>query len=83
MALAAKVEVTADDQLSEMQSHVSIKAGGVEYVASHDLAAPMALVTRTDKLMKKANGLVGTDKAKALWNACNSEDLHDFTTLLK
>ena len=83
MDLAAKVIITADEQLSEMQSHVTIQAGGIEHVASHDLAAPMALNTRIDKLMKKAAGLVGTDKAKALWTACNSEDLHDFTILLK
>ena len=83
MALAAKVKVTADDQLSEMQCHVLIKAGGVEYVASHDLAAPMPFNTRTEKLLKKASGLVGLDKSKALWDACNRGSLHDFTALLK
>lgn len=82
IAVAAKIKVTADEQLSEMQSHVTIQTGGKEHIASHDLAAPVSLNIRTDKLMKKATGLVGADKAKAIWRACKSEHLHDFTTLL-
>ena len=82
IALATKVEVTADETLSEMQSHVTLNAQGSEQTVNHDLAAPMAITTRGDKLRKKACGLVGTDTAEALWAACQSKDLRDFTTLL-
>lgn len=82
VALALRVEVVGDDQLSEMQSHVTVRAAGTDHVATHDLAAPMPFKTRHEKLMKKASGLVGEDRALALWNACQSESLNDFTTLL-
>ena len=66
VALALRVEVVGDDQLSEMQSHVTVRAAGTDHVATHDLAAPMPFETRHEKLMKKASGLVGEDKALAL-----------------
>lgn len=80
--LAAKVEVTGDDNLTEMQSHVTVHADGVKHAIHHDLAAPMPLITRGEKLRKKASGLVGVDKADALWDACDGESLETFTALL-
>ena len=49
---------------------------------THDLAAPMPLSVRKEKLLKKANGLVGSEVANALWAAVQGEDLNIFTTLL-
>jgi hypothetical protein len=42
----------------------------------------MPLSVRKEKLLKKANGLVGSEVANALWAAVQGEDLNIFTTLL-
>ena len=80
--LAQKVAVTGDETLSEMQSIVRIVTDVNDHTVTHDLAAPMPLSVRKEKLLKKANGLVGSAVASALWAAVQGEDLKTFTTLL-
>jgi 2-methylcitrate dehydratase PrpD len=80
--LAQKVAVTGDETLSEMQSKVRIVTDVNEYTVTHDLAAPMPLSVRQEKLLKKANGLVGSAAVNALWAAVQGDDLKTFTTLL-
>ena len=80
--LAQKVAVTGDETLSEMQSKVRIVTDVNDHTVTHDLAAPMPLSVRKQKLLKKANGLVGSAVASALWAAVQGEDLKTFTTLL-
>ena len=80
--LAQKVAVTGDETLSEMQSKVRIVTDVNDHTVTHDLAAPMPLSVRKEKLLKKANGLVGSAVASALWAAVQGEDLKTFTTLL-
>ena len=80
--LAQKVAVTGDETLSEMQSKVRIVTDVKDRTVTHDLAAPMPLSVRKEKLLKKANGLVGSEVANALWAAVQGEDLNIFTTLL-
>jgi len=80
--LAYKVVVTGDESLSEMESCVRIVTSTEGYTVTHDLAAPIPLSVRRDKLLKKASGLVGADTANALWAAILAEDLQNFTNLL-
>ena len=80
--LAQKVAVTGDETLSEMQSKVRIVTDVNDHTVTHDLAAPMSLSVRKEKLLKKANGLVGSAVASALWAAVQGDDLKTFTTLL-
>jgi hypothetical protein len=81
-SVAQKVAVTGDETLSEMQSKVRIVTDVNDHTVTHDLAAPMSLSVRKEKLLKKANGLVGSAVASALWAAVQGEDLKTFTTLL-
>ena len=80
--LAQKVAVTGDETLSEMQSKVRIVTDVKDRTVTHDLAAPMPLSVRKEKLLKKANGLVGSEVANALWAAVQGEDLNILTTIL-
>lgn len=80
--IAAKVEVIGDANQSEMQAHVTITTGGTEQILQHDLAASLPLNIRQEKLLKKAAGLVGTQKCNALWAACRGNSLNDFANLL-
>ena len=80
--MAQKVAVTGDETLSEMQSCARIVTDVKDHTVTHDLAAPMSLSLRKDKLLKKAKGLVRPDAANALWVAVQGEDLSALTTLL-
>jgi 2-methylcitrate dehydratase PrpD len=82
VALAAKVSVTGDDNLTEMQSDLRVIAGGQEHKTSHDLAAPITLSRRREKLLTKASGLIGEADANAIWQACQGDSLSEFTALL-
>ncbi len=67
-ALRARVTVTADDTLAETASHLRVTlAGGEVRQARHDLAAPMPLQDRQDRVRAKAAALLGTDIAARLW----------------
>ena len=81
-SIAQKVVVTGDETLSEMQSCARIVTDVKDHTVTHDLAAPMSLSLRKDKLLKKAKGLVGPDAANALWVAVQGEDLSALTPLL-
>jgi 2-methylcitrate dehydratase PrpD len=75
MALRQKVDVVADDELSETQAKVvlTLLDGRVISVA-HDLNMPMPLDQRQTRLRAKAETLLGPKKADALWTAVNGGD---------
>lgn len=81
-ALAALVVVIGDETLSEMQSHVTLKADDDVFTLTHDLAAPISLEVRQEKLLKKAAGLIGSKETQGLWGACQGEALDVFTSHL-
>jgi len=77
VALRQKVEVLADETLTEMQSRVvGAMQGGNTVKATHDLNAPMSLGDRETRLRTKVTALLGSSKSEALWAAVNSNDVN-------
>jgi len=66
-ALAARVQVIADDSIAETAT--CVRVNGVQY--SHDLNAPITLQMRQDKLLSKARALIGAT-TDPLWQAITS-----------
>lgn len=64
VALRQNVTVVADDGLTEMQVQVDLD----NTVLHHDLAAPMPIEQRTEKLRRKGRALLG-DLEEKVWNA--------------
>ena len=79
VALRSRVRVHADDALTEMQASVRVSLRDGQIIERfHDLAAPLDLSVRTEKLERKAAGLIGPQAAQALWQACQGDDLAAF-----
>ena len=78
IALRDKVHVTAQDGLSETAANVRID--GAE--ARFDLAAPLSLAQRTDKMRTKIAALMG-GQADAVWQAGQSGDVAAITALMR
>ncbi|MDF1726989.1 MAG: MmgE/PrpD family protein [Sulfitobacter sp.] len=82
-AMRARIEVVADDRLTETQSEIAVHLkGGAMRRLKHDLLAPMTLELRASKLRTKATALVGAARAEALWQALQQEDLRPLTDQL-
>ncbi|APE43314.1 2-methylcitrate dehydratase [Sulfitobacter alexandrii] len=76
VALRARIRVSEEARLSETQSEVAVSlAGGAMRRLKHDLSAPLSLETRAAKLQDKAVALLGEDRAEALWQAAQGDDL--------
>jgi 2-methylcitrate dehydratase PrpD len=74
--LAARVEVTGKDSLSDTQCEVEIElAGGAHAEATHDLADPLSEAALEAGLRGKARGLLGEATADRLWSAVAALDL--------
>ncbi len=79
-ALREKVEVVEDENQSEMQSLVTITlTSGEVRRLRHDLAAPMTLEVRSEKLRGKVQALIGDVHAETLWQAVTGKDLDTVT----
>ncbi|MGC3937141.1 MmgE/PrpD family protein [Roseobacter sp. EG26] len=82
-ALRQKILVHEDARLSEMQAKVQItRQNGEVAEFSHDLAAPMRLATRREKLQIKARDLVGAEMADQIWAAIASDDFAGLCLIL-
>lgn len=66
------VTVVGDDTLSETQARV-VLTGGSDPERYADLAQPMSLEDREDRLLDKARTVVGPDHAMSLWNAVQAD----------
>jgi 2-methylcitrate dehydratase PrpD len=74
-ALAARVEVSGKEALSDTQCEVDIELAGGEHVESaHDLAAAMSTEVLEAGLRGKARGLLGESAAGKLWSAVAALD---------
>ena len=74
-ALAARVEVSGKEALSDTQCEVDIElAGGGHIESAHDLAAPMSEEVLEAGLRGKARGLLGEATADKLWSAVAALD---------
>lgn len=79
-ALRARVEVTADETLTETQAQVTLTlASGEVRRHRHDLMTPISLEVRSDKLRGKVQALLGDAQAEALWQAAIGHDLDALT----
>ncbi|EEX11008.1 MmgE/PrpD family protein [Ruegeria lacuscaerulensis ITI-1157] len=68
-SLRDRISVEADETLSETEARLSLlRRDGVRREATHDLAAPMALSDREDRVRDKAAKLIGADEADAIWS---------------
>lgn len=82
-ALAACVEVVADEALSETEANVAVTlADDTVRRGHHDLQAAIPLDVRQARLQAKAASLLGEDRAGALWSAVNAPDLAGLARLL-
>lgn len=76
VTLRQKVDVQADDSLSEMQARVQITLTSGDVLSySHDLATPMTQDVRREKLRAKAQNFLGKARAIQLWQAVDTNDL--------
>ncbi len=80
IALREKIEVVADETLTETQSQVTftLTSGGVRRLR-HDLMAPMTLEARSNKLRAKVEALLGPERSEALWQAAIGAELDTLT----
>ncbi|MEL0435536.1 MmgE/PrpD family protein [Phycobacter sp. K97] len=68
VALRARIDVTADDNLSETQATVVLlKKDGERLEVSHDLQQPASLEVREQRVRAKAASLIGRDAAERAW----------------
>ncbi len=68
MSLAQKVSVQPVPDLAETASRISIKTNdGQEFTAEFDLNQTMKLELRRDKILIKAQALLGPEKAGKIW----------------
>jgi 2-methylcitrate dehydratase PrpD len=68
VALRQRVEVTADESVSETEARLRLTLkDGTVLSAAHDLNAPMAMSDREARLKGKAAALIGPETAQALW----------------
>ncbi len=68
-SLRDRITVEADETLSETEARLALlRRDGVRREATHDLAAPMALSDREDRVRGKAAKLIGADEADAIWS---------------
>lgn len=81
--LRGRIDVTADDSLSETQAVLSLlKKDGDRREASHDLQQPASLEERTRRVRAKAASLIGRDAADQAWAVLAEEgSAAEFTTL--
>lgn len=78
--LRDRVEVVADDSLSETQAQVTLTLGSGEVRRlRHDLLSPLSLETRSEKLRTKARALLGEGHAETLWQAAIGVELDGLT----
>ncbi|MEM9636717.1 MAG: MmgE/PrpD family protein [Pseudomonadota bacterium] len=83
VALRQKVDVLADETLSEMQCRVEIATvSGQKRIRSHDLADTIPIAARREKLQNKARAFLGQAAAEALWQAVDTSDLPAFEAAL-
>ncbi|MEM6657404.1 MAG: MmgE/PrpD family protein [Pseudomonadota bacterium] len=69
ISLRDRITVEADDTLSETQAHLSLlRRDGMRREVTHDLAAPISLSEREDRVRSKAGKLIGHDEADAIWS---------------
>lgn len=77
--LRDRTTVHHDATLSETESLVRIDTAAGAFEAHHDLDAPQPLEQRADRLLGKAAALLGTSKAHQLWQAIETQNLHEIT----
>ena len=81
--LRSRVFVAADEGLSEMQSRVLVTDAAERiHEVYHDLAAPISIDLRTQKLRNKAKALLGPDAAQAAWSAVQDDELAHFLSCM-
>jgi 2-methylcitrate dehydratase PrpD len=67
VALRARVQVSDDESLSEMQARLELeRTDGKVLSACHDLDAPLTLAARSGKIAAKAASLLGQTRAEEL-----------------
>lgn len=74
-AMMARVEVIADEAVSEEASQVSLESGGTFVEATYDLRAPMSFETRLEKLLAKGEGVLPKREAARYWDVVRSADM--------
>ena len=74
VALRERVEVRADNSLSETEAQVLLTLkDGASMAAHHDLDAPIGLEDRETRLQTKAEALIGAKKASQIWSLVTSQ----------
>ncbi len=73
-ALRGRVDIVADDTLTEMQARVMLSLiDGSEQTLFHDLDVPVPMRDRTARIRAKATALLGEARAHTLWDLIQSE----------
>ncbi|WP_164658806.1 MmgE/PrpD family protein [Tropicibacter sp. Alg240-R139] len=69
IALRGRINVEADESLTETQAHLSIlRRDGSRSEATHDLQAPLPLATREERVRTKAAKLIGGALTDEVWS---------------
>jgi len=68
-SLRDRITVEADETLSETEARLALlRRDGARREATHDLAAPISISEREDRVRDKAAKLIGADDADAIWS---------------
>ncbi|WP_371224174.1 MmgE/PrpD family protein [Roseovarius sp. 2305UL8-3] len=80
--LRDKVDVVADDTLTETQAHVVINTKAGPQRAEYDIAAPLNTPERALRIRAKVDALLGEAKGEMIWDAVhdNSDALEEITS---
>lgn len=68
-ALQERVQVTADESLSETQAKVAVVTADRRNEAHHDLSSQAPYAQRAERVRGKSRAVLGEDRANALWAA--------------
>ena len=73
IALRTRITVLADEEVSETSARLEVlRRDGARLTAQHDLAAPMTLAAREDRVRAKAAGLIGRTLSDRAWGMLNA-----------
>ncbi len=74
-ALMARIDVVADESISEEATQVALTWGGETKTFEHNLTAPLPFETRLQKLLSKGDAALGQGDAARFWSAIEAGDL--------
>jgi 2-methylcitrate dehydratase PrpD len=84
VALRGRIDVIADDTIAETATRLVMDTDQGQRTSTFDLNTPLTLQERANRIKSKSAALLGTEKAKTVWQVVHSSEatLEDLTAVL-